>query len=200
MAELLVVLVMIAILAGMAMPSFVSSWREERLRSTTRNVISMMRLARSRAVNEAHPTRLTFDKADGRYFVTELVEQDEDLSVSVDVRPPQRDWEVVRTFVTRERALPEEVRLTYIGPGPDQTQAERVQERRRGTAGESESEPPENIEYIEFNPDGTAEPTYVGLANTVDSRTVVEVDEVTGGPVVLSPEDMERLLQILPMP
>jgi len=191
--ELLCVLIMLAALAGMAVPSFVSSLREERLRSTTRNIISMTRLARGRAVNRAHVVRLNFDLEQRTYFLTELEETQDALQPTSpsqsQSQETEREWIPIRTHIARERVLAEEVSLVYIGGPPEQSE----EEERRLTR-EAELGALGYADYIEFYPDGTAEETYIALENTVGTRLVVMLDEITGDPVMLAAEDAESLL------
>jgi prepilin-type N-terminal cleavage/methylation domain-containing protein len=68
--ELMVVIVMIAIMAGMAVPSFVQ-WRQNLLyRETARDVVSILREARARAISNNRQHRVEFDIDGNQYRLT----------------------------------------------------------------------------------------------------------------------------------
>lgn len=188
LVELLCVLVMLAVLAGLAMPSFVSGLREERLRSSCRNVISLMRIARSRAATHAETVRLNFDLVEGRFFLSEPEETTPQAAAATTFQPSEREWALVRTHVARERKLPDEVSFLYVGSSPGESDRQRINVRQQELGARTD------YEYIEFYPDGTAEETYVAITNTVDSKLVIFLNGVTGDLVILSPEDATALL------
>jgi len=198
-AELLVVMVMIAVLAGMAMPSFMGGLREERLRSGCRNLVSVCRVARSRAVTRARPVRVMTDSQKHVYSLLEFMDPDEEAerrgqelesSAPGLTSEPTREWAPVRSHLGRERRLPTGITFSYLGGRPDQEDSER-QSARDEEIGTTRDQ---GTDWVEFYPDGTAEDTYIELTNTVDNTLWVHVDPITGIPQILTKEEISRLL------
>lgn len=196
-------MVLIAVLAGMAMPSFMSGMREERLRSGCRNLVSACRVARSRAVTRARPVRVMVDAHKHVYSLAEFVDPDEEAerrgqqlesgggSVT---KEPTREWIPVQSHMGRERRLPTGITFSYVGGRPDQED----DERRSAREEELGSTRDLGTDWVEFYPDGTAEDTYMELTNTADNALWVHVDPITGVPRILSKEEISRLLATTP--
>ncbi len=68
MIELLIVLVILGILAGLAVPSLSHLFSKDKLRASTTTVTSSLYVARMKAVNEAEPYGVQFD-ADGLFTI-----------------------------------------------------------------------------------------------------------------------------------
>jgi type II secretion system protein H len=62
--ELLIVVVVIGIIAALAVPSFLSYMPKLRVKSAARDVVSQLRLARSKAVSERRPYGVSFNVGD----------------------------------------------------------------------------------------------------------------------------------------
>jgi len=195
MIEMIVVLIMLAILAGLAFPSFIGGLREERLRSSARDVVSVLRIARSRAVHHANPVRVNVDLDEGRFYVTEFHDdREEEALYGQDTRQvygsefEERQWVPVETRMARDRVLPEEIEIVYMGAPPDVEDNERDQ-RRQDELGDVL-----DMDYVELYPDGTAEETYIVLTNSIGSRIAIRIDDILGEPSVLPEEEAARML------
>ncbi|HEU18971.1 MAG TPA: prepilin-type N-terminal cleavage/methylation domain-containing protein [Deltaproteobacteria bacterium] len=67
--ELIIVMALIGIMAGIATPLFNSYMKDERLRESVRNLKSDMELAKIRAVRANARVAVTFDTANNRYAI-----------------------------------------------------------------------------------------------------------------------------------
>jgi Tfp pilus assembly protein FimT len=61
MMEMMIVVVVIGIVAGLAVPSFLSYMPKLRVKAAAREIVSELRLARSRAVSERRPYGVAFN-------------------------------------------------------------------------------------------------------------------------------------------
>jgi type II secretion system protein H len=67
--EMVIVAVVIGVISAMAVPSFLSYMPKLRVKSAARDIVSQMRLARSRSVAERKPYGVYFDLVNNRYVV-----------------------------------------------------------------------------------------------------------------------------------
>ncbi|MCP4413685.1 MAG: prepilin-type N-terminal cleavage/methylation domain-containing protein [Gammaproteobacteria bacterium] len=67
LAELIMVIGMIAILSAIAVPNIIASLPDYRLRSATRDIVSCLQEAKLRAVKEGANTAMIFDIANDKY-------------------------------------------------------------------------------------------------------------------------------------
>lgn len=95
--ELMTVVAVIGIIAAMAVPSFLSYMPKLRVKSAARDIVSQMRLARSKAVSERKPFGVAFnlgtrsmytfcdtnDPASQSYSVSDSIVHSETLNVDV---------------------------------------------------------------------------------------------------------------------
>jgi type II secretion system protein H len=71
LTEMVIVVVVIGIIAAMAVPSFLSYIPKLKVKSAARDIVSQMRLARSRSVAERKPYGVYFDVANNCYCLFE---------------------------------------------------------------------------------------------------------------------------------
>jgi hypothetical protein len=90
--EILLVVLVIGIAAGAIMPAALDSVEGIRLRSATREVISLNKYARSRAVLDRKPVALLYDRGRGRVELAQLPAQDTALGPFLDT-PAARMFE-----------------------------------------------------------------------------------------------------------
>jgi len=76
--ELMVVLTILVLLAGLMAPSFVRQYHEAKLKSAARDVVGLMQYARSQAVVEGTTYRLNIDREGGRVWITYYDTQSEE--------------------------------------------------------------------------------------------------------------------------
>jgi len=163
--ELMVVMLIMTMLAGIAVPRFVGSLREERLRTASRIVATMVLLARGRAASEARLTELQFDYDRGTIDVVRLG----------DAQPGEEpQWEPMPDSLAQEQKLPEGVTLYYVGPDP--SSAERTRETE-----------------LDYRPDGSAEAAYIVLRGYGEAVRVVVVDEIRFKPQVPDIDTIQEL-------
>lgn len=87
--EILLVVLVIGILAGAFLPPAIESIEGVRLRAATRDVISLTRYARARAVLDQRPVALLYDRDGGVVELLQLPPQDLPFSLLMDA-PPAR--------------------------------------------------------------------------------------------------------------
>lgn len=175
-AELMVVMVIMVLLAGLATPRFVASMHSERLRTAGRTVVSMVQLARSRSVSEGRITRLDFDYEAGRLTVYRYVQ---DVQTARDGQSRQGQaqepyWEAMMDNLGQPRDLPTGITIRYVGDDLSMGQASRMSE-------------------LVFRPDGSADEAYVVLEGYEGEILVVEVDDIRFMPRVLDVATMDEL-------
>jgi type IV fimbrial biogenesis protein FimT len=68
LAEVMVVIAIIGIMSGIAIPNFISWLPDYRLRSATRDIVSCMQLAKLRAVKENATVSVKFNISSGQYI------------------------------------------------------------------------------------------------------------------------------------
>lgn len=76
LVELLLVLLIVAIAAGLTVPNFSKTYARIQLKKTAEDLAYLMRYAQSRAVVKNRPVRLTFDEEFSRYWLTEATAED----------------------------------------------------------------------------------------------------------------------------
>ncbi|MBD3175344.1 MAG: prepilin-type N-terminal cleavage/methylation domain-containing protein [Armatimonadia bacterium] len=169
--ELMVVMVIMVLLAGLAVPQFVGSMRAERLRTAGRMVVSTAELARSRAVSEARLTRLEFDYENGRLTVYRYLQDAE--------QEQEPYWEPMTDNLAQARELPGGITIEYVGDDPDMSPAERVEE-------------------LIFRPDGSSDQAFIVLEGYDEEILVVEVDDIRFMPRVLDVSSRDELNRMAP--
>lgn len=92
LAEALVVMAIVGMLAVVTVPAFMSMLRSNRVRSSVRNFETAVRFSRQRAVTRRTQTRLTFDPAarPGAYSIYDLKTKDDGTTSWVIVLPQTR--------------------------------------------------------------------------------------------------------------
>ena len=68
MMEMMIVVVVIGIIAAMAVPSFLNYMPKLRVKSSARDIVSELRLARSKSVSERRPYGVAFDVASNSIY------------------------------------------------------------------------------------------------------------------------------------
>jgi prepilin-type N-terminal cleavage/methylation domain-containing protein len=174
--ELLVVMVIMALLAGLAVPSFARSLQSERLRTGARTVVSMVQLARTRAITRHTFTRLRIDYDEGLLTIEELSQPDvmsgrAGSMASAESRQPT--WVEQRDSLGRPRSLPGGVRLTYAGGDP--------------TAGAGSAT---RADALTFRPDGSTDDAMLMLQGYQGERLGVAVQRARLQARLLTPEEM----------
>jgi len=67
--EMMIVVVVIGLISAMAVPSFLSYMPKLKVKTTARDIVSQLRLARSKSVSERRPYGVQFDVAKNCYTV-----------------------------------------------------------------------------------------------------------------------------------
>lgn len=175
--ELLVVMVIMALLAGLAVPSFARSLQSERLRTGARTVVSMVQLARTRAITRHTFTRLSIDYDQGLLTIEELQQPDAMASGAgslASAGSQQPTWVEQRDSLGRPRSLPGGVRITYAGGDPT-----------AATGGSAT-----RVDALTFRPDGSTDDAMLLLEGYQSERLGVAVRKTRLQARLLTPEEM----------
>ena len=73
--ELLLVIVILGVIAGITLPNFRQTYTTFKLKSTTQQIVSLMRYARSRAIIETKIFQMDFDDSLSSYWLLEAETQ-----------------------------------------------------------------------------------------------------------------------------
>ena len=173
--ELMVVLTLIAIMSAMIIPEMKGTYEDALLRASSRELISVLNLASSRAVavNQIHRVRL--DRDQGRYVIEHCVRE----------RGAQTEFIPVRDALGNEAALDSRIQIDILNP-----------ESESDLPGEAadpaeESDQAEQSASIRFYPDGTADARQIVLTDRDGVQAVFRTNPATGRvrPVELEPRE-----------
>lgn len=185
--ELMVVMVIMTLLAGLAVPNFARSLESERLRLGGRMVIGMMELARSRAIAGHVHTRLVLDRQEGRVSLESLSQPtsgSQSGSSTLSAEQSVATWEEMTDNLAQARALPNGVTVASV------TKAE---QSVGNTMAAVETEDADQ-DTVLFRPDGTSESVLVTLDGArEDDRLVIQLEKAKLMPRVLDLEEVEKL-------
>ncbi len=115
--ELLLVIVLLSVIAGLTIPDFGRTYQKVALKQAVGDIVYLMRYAQSRAILSGHAQQIHFDTAQSRYWLTQSAAPEDGMSPA---RPEPVAGRMGKTF-----RLPDKVRLespvSAIGFGPDGT-------------------------------------------------------------------------------
>lgn len=152
LAEITVVVVIIGIIVAVSLPSMRNMAKNNRLRSSVREIMSLMKYARSEAVFNGRTTQVFLD-TDGREFWVDLRTPDKKTG-KYNPKDP-------KTTMERKRPLESNVFFNKVNAL---------------TANVLDG----NVIAVDFFPDGTASPVMVNLANDQDVNYTIQVLKSTG--------------------
>ncbi|MBM3471882.1 MAG: type II secretion system protein GspH [Armatimonadetes bacterium] len=180
--ELMVVLTILILLAGLVAPSFVRQYHEAKLRSTVRDLVALMQYARSQAVVEGTTYRLNIDRDGGRVWVTYYESASQNTS---DEEPRFVEDE---TILGAARQLPEGVTILEVQLG-DEALAQLSEEALDQINALSNRLNEEGTPFIAFAPSGTTDGARILLENDYEDRLAVALDAITGRTQVLEEDE-----------
>ena len=96
--EILLVVVLLAIIAGIAVPNFSSAYQNLQLKKTTEDLVFMMRYAQSRAVSKNILMRLVLDSDSAQYWLEEQISEKEKDNTSLEEGFQKFEGRLGRTF------------------------------------------------------------------------------------------------------
>lgn len=105
LVEIILVTVLLAVLAGIAIPNFSGSFRHLQLRDTSDTLLYWMRYAQGRAITKNSLVRLTFNEEKTQYTLDEKLPPEEDDTV-VD-----EDWHPLKGRFKSEKKIPAKIRI-----------------------------------------------------------------------------------------
>lgn len=194
--EMVVVLVLITLTAGMAVPTFVNFYHESRLRAGLRLLLSACSEAREQAILLRQPVRMEWDLENARFRLTQRVQvfvgQAETVSAK-QVDPGEAFFAEMHTQTTTPDPLnPSSFSVAWeyqplssrFGREHELPATLRVAELRSLPEGGS-------VDQILFYPDGQADPVRIVLENQVGHRVGIEIEEGTGNIRTLSEQELE---------
>jgi len=163
LTELIVVLVVITLIAGLVAPTFIHQLEYARLTSGCRQIVSYMRYARSQAILRGVPYRLNMDDRGQRYWIT-VYDEEETEDLAEPFRPDSSN-------LGARDSLPEGVTIEELLIGDELA----------GPGAELEAPvSAEGYPVIEFRPDGTCDGARMLLKNNNEERLAIFLDAATG--------------------
>jgi type II secretion system protein H len=158
MIELMVVLAIVSIFAGMVIPSLGGTFKGALLRGTTRKLVAVLNLAGSLAITTGRVHRVRLDPREGRFWV--------------DARAPSdaADYAPVSNVPGSAGRLDGRIRIEVGAP------TEFRDGERAGAVSGAEHE----VRAILFRPDGTTEGRPIRLADDEGFVMIVRTHPVTG--------------------
>lgn len=165
---MLTILILLVALAG---PAFTRQYHTAQLNSAARNLLALMRYARSQAIVEGRTYRLNVDQPNGRLWITYYDDE------------PQQQTQPA--FVPDEsalgsaRTLPEEVQVKQLSLG-DEALAQLSDDALEAIRSQQGQLNDEGTPFITFNPQGTTDGARVLLENESQDQLVVSLDAITG--------------------
>lgn len=163
MVEIIVVVIIVAIMFAVMLPSMRSTAERNRLRSSVRQVTTLMKYARTEAVFNARTTQLFLDTETHQFWL--------DLRTP-DEKTGRYDPKKPKTNMERKRELDTRVRFDSINAAPENILDEVV--------------------AFDFYPDGTASPGLVTFTNGSPTLYTLEIFKSTGM-VELKKGDLETV-------
>ena len=182
--ELMVVLTILVLLAGLVAPSFTRQYHEAKLRSTVRDLVALMQYARSQAVVEGTTYRLNIDRDGGRVWVTYYETESEDASGESEPRFVEDE-----TILGASRKLPDGVTIGEVQLG-DEALAQLSDEALEQINALSNRLNEEGTPFIAFAPSGTTDGGRILLENEYEDRLAVTLDAITGRTEVLEEDEI----------
>lgn len=152
LAEIMVVVVIISVITAVSLPSLRGMAKNNRLRTSVRELMSLMKYARSEAVFNGRTTEVFLDTANREFWL--------DLRTP-DPKTGKYDPRAPKASMERKRTLENEVFFASVNALNDNIIDGK-------------------IIAIDFFPDGTASPVMISLANAQDVSYTIEVLKSTG--------------------
>ncbi|MGD8238551.1 MAG: GspH/FimT family pseudopilin [Armatimonadota bacterium] len=173
--ELMVVLVILVLAAGLVLPRFAAAHSRAALKTGAREVVTTLGYARSQATAEGRSYRVEIDPRSGE-FATTCFRPEED---SQDSYVPHVG------VMSGTMTLPAGVSFTRVAVGED---AGGVQ-----APGSTARTDTSGTVRIQFSPDGTVDQAVIVIANEDGDELALLLDQLTGRPRVLETEEAEEL-------
>ena len=104
LVEILLVVVLLGVLAGLAVPNFTKSFADLQLKDTTDNLAYLMRYAQSRAILRKNPQKITFNTERTAFWLLEKSSDD-----------PGADFERISGRMGRRFSVPREIAVECAG-------------------------------------------------------------------------------------
>lgn len=183
--ELMVVLTILVLLAGLTAPSFVRQYYEAKLRASARDLVALMQYARSQAVVEGTTYRLNVDRDGGRVWITYY--QGESDETGADEPRYVEDESVLGA----SRKLPEGVTIRELQLG-DEALAQLSDEALEEINALQAQLNDEGTPFISFGPRGTTDGARILLENDYGDRLGVSLDAITGRARVIEEDEIEE--------
>lgn len=173
--ELMVVLVLMAIMAAMIVPEMRGTYENALLRSTSRDLVSVLNLAYSRAVSIHQVHRVRLEPSSGKYFVEARVRGAERTS----------DFIPIQNVSGSEGKLDQRISIQI------RDSAEEVSERPPLPSlsnARIDSRTLQDVNTIAFYPDGTADRRDIQLQDREGFRLSLQINPITARVRIVEPE------------
>ncbi|MFQ5810304.1 MAG: GspH/FimT family pseudopilin [Armatimonadota bacterium] len=173
--ELMVVLVILVLAAGLVLPRFAAAHSRAALKTGARDVITTLGYARSQATAEGRSYRVEIDSGSGQ-FATTCFDPEQN---------PEEPYVPHVGVLSGTMTLPSGVSFARVAVGED---AGGVQ-----APGSTTRTDTSGTVRIQFSPDGTVDQTVIVLVNDDGDELTLLLDQLTGRTRVLEPEEAEAL-------
>ena len=167
--ELMVVIAVLGILSTLVIPQFQGTFEDARLKAAARELLAVMKLARSEAVSLQEVVCLCLDPAANKYWL-------EVPSSPGDGAGPGDDMEPLMHVPGSSGRILAQISLRAMEEDREEGR-ESAERPRRPPRGDVSRRVPERIF---FRPDGTADGARILLRNPAGSALVLRVHAVTG--------------------
>jgi len=177
--ELMVVLVILGLAAGLVLPRFAAAHSRAALKSGARDIITMLAYARNQATSEGRSYRVEIDPASAEFHTT-YFDPDQD---------PEQPYVPHEGILGGVLALPRGVSFTHVAVG----------EAAGGVMafGSAPSSDTSGRTAIRFSPDGTADQAVIVILNEDGDELTIMLDQFTGRARVPEQEEAEELREDL---
>ncbi len=190
LVELMVVLTILVLLAGLTAPSFVRQYHEAKLRAAARDLVGLMQYARSQAVVESTTYRLNIDRDGGRVWITYYDTGTGTGTATATGRGQEQEPRFVEddSVLGASRKLPDGVTIREVQLG-DEALAQLSDEALQDVNALQSQLNEEGTPYVAFQPSGTSDGARVLLENDYQDQLAVSVDAITGRTQVVEEDD-----------
>jgi prepilin-type N-terminal cleavage/methylation domain-containing protein len=170
--ELLLVVVISLVAAGIAMPTFVRSYRSSQLRSSVRTVLMTAKYARSMSVLSQKPMALLLDKVEGELEVVALADRGSlsDRGRFLDDRSMRKE----------DALLGKEKEASDIQIGSELVKRLAADVRIEAFESAQAEREIEGIHWVNFYPNGMCEGFLVKLLDKDGRSAVIEMEGISG--------------------
>ncbi len=179
MIEILVVVAITLIAAGIALPSFVRSMQGQRLRTSARAIVTSHKFARNMAVLRQQPMAMLIDRLNGEIEVVQL-ESARSMNTRDMVLDARREGPSIETSASNKKSKSDEEgaspSITPVESRPLDPTVKVVDFRSDGDAAQRD-----NVFWVNYYPSGMSDGFTLLLRDERGHEVRIEADAISGG-------------------